>query len=477
MRSPALQADYIDNNSHYLYLQRGCMINKDVFREYDIRGLVDTDLTPDFVVCLGQAIGTYAANHAVNKLSLGRDCRLSSGLFRDALSRGLNLSGIDVVDIGFCTTPMLYFSIRHLDLGGGVMITGSHNPPDFNGFKICIGPDTIYGSEIQKLYGIMVQQDFISGAGEIKQVDISADYEDYLFQNVTIKTPLTVALDGGNGTGGFFALPLLRRFGCRVLDIYCDPDGKFPHHFPDPTVPENLNELVRVVLENKADLGIGYDGDADRIGVVTDQGEILWGDELLLLFSRFVLQENPGATIIGEVKCSYKLYEDIARHGGRPIMWKAGHSLIKGKMKEEHALLAGEMSGHVFFADRYFGYDDAVYATIRLLEILSRTGKKLSELLADVPKTYATPEIRVDCPDTIKFSMVDAVKSHFRDKYEMNDIDGLRISFPDGWGLLRASNTQPVIVLRFEATTEARLHEIRRLFESVLQEKMAAQHA
>ncbi len=450
------------------------MINRDVFREYDIRGLVDTDLTPDFVVRLGQAIGTYAANHAVTKLSLGRDCRLSSESFRDALNRGLNLAGIDVIDIGLCTTPMLYFSIRHLNLGGGVMITGSHNPPDFNGFKICIGPDTIYGEEIQKLRRIMEKQNYASGTGKIEQVDIVADYEEFLFRNVTIETPLTVALDGGNGTGGLFAMPLLRRFGCHILGIYCDPDGKFPHHFPDPTIPENLNELVRIVLENKADLGIGYDGDADRIGVVTDQGRILWGDELLLLFSRFVLQENPGATIIGEVKCSHKLYEDIARHGGRPIMWKAGHSLIKGKMREEHALLAGEMSGHVFFADRYFGYDDAIYATIRLLEILSRTGKKLSELLADVPKTYSTPEIRVDCPDAAKFDVVDAVKSHFRDKYELNDIDGLRITFPDGWGLLRASNTQPVIVLRFEATTEAGLHEIRRLFESVLQEKMAA---
>lgn len=450
------------------------MINKDVFREYDIRGVVDTDLTPDFVVRLGQAIGAYAREHAVGALSLGHDCRLSSEIFRDALSCGLNLAGIDVIDIGLCTTPMLYFSIRHLNLGGGVMVTGSHNPPDFNGFKICIGPDTIYGVEIQKLYRIMEKQDLTSGAGKIEQVDIATAYEDYLFRNVAIDRPLTIALDAGNGTGGLFALPLLRRFGCRVLDIYCDPDGQFPNHFPDPTVPENLNELVRVVLENKADLGIGYDGDADRIGVVTDQGEILWGDELLLLFSRFILQEKPGATIIGEVKCSQKLYDDIAMHGGRPIMWKAGHSLIKGKMKEEHALLAGEMSGHVFFADRYFGYDDAIYATIRLLEILSRTGKKLSTLLSDVPKTYSTPEIRVDCPDTIKFRVVDAVKTHFQDKYAMIDIDGLRIAFPDGWGLLRSSNTQPVIVLRFEATTETGLQTIRSLFESVLQEKMAA---
>jgi phosphomannomutase / phosphoglucomutase len=449
------------------------MINKDVFREYDIRGVVDTDLTLDFVSDLGRAIGTYAREHAVDKLSLGYDCRLSSDKFRDALSRGLNSAGVDVLDIGLCTTPLLYFSIRHLNVGGGVMVTGSHNPPDFNGFKICIGPDTIYGSEIQKLLQIMEKQNYTSGAGSLTRIEVATDYEDYLFRNVEIKVPLTVALDGGNGTGGLFALPLLRRFGCRVLDIYCDPDGRFPNHFPDPTVPENLDALIRVVKEGKADLGIGYDGDGDRIGVVNDQGDILWGDELLLLFSRFVLQDNPGATIIGEVKCSQKLYDDIAVHGGRPIMWKAGHSLIKGKMKEEHALLAGEMSGHVFFADRYFGYDDALYATIRLLEILSRTGKKLSELLSDVPKTYSTPEIRVDCPDAVKVRVVNAVKTYFQDKYDMIDIDGLRISFPDGWGLLRSSNTQPVLVLRFEAATEKCLLEIRRIFETVLDEKMA----
>lgn len=448
------------------------MINKDVFREYDIRGVVETDLTLDFVEQLGQAIGTYAREHAVDKLSLGHDCRLSSEKFRDALSRGLNLAGIDVIDIGLCTTPLLYFSIRHLDIGGGVMITGSHNPPEFNGFKICIGPDTIYGEEIQQLLRIMENQTFSSGAGAINHVNISSAYNDYLFNNIEIKAPFTVALDGGNGTGGLFALPLLRRFGCRVLDIYCDPDGHFPNHFPDPTVPENLDDLVRVVAEGKADLGIGYDGDADRIGVVTDKGEILWGDVLLLLFSRFVLQENPGATIIGEVKCSQKLYDDISAHGGHPIMWKAGHSLIKGKMKEEHALLAGEMSGHVFFADRYFGYDDAIYASLRLLEILSKTGKKLSELLSDVPKTYSTPEIRVDCPDAIKFRVVEAVKAYFQDKYEMINIDGLRITFQDGWGLLRASNTQPVLVLRFESKTEKGLEEIRRIFATVLKNKM-----
>ncbi|NLN60319.1 MAG: phosphomannomutase/phosphoglucomutase [Deltaproteobacteria bacterium] len=448
------------------------MINRDVFREYDIRGVVDTDLTPEFVLRLGRAIGTCARDGAVQTLALGRDCRLSSENLHETLKRGLNLAGVDVLDIGLCTTPMLYFAIRHLRTGGGVMITGSHNPPDFNGFKICIGPDTIYGDAIQRLYEVMVKGAFAAGTGRSTRTDMAEAYGDYLFRNVEIKNPPSIALDGGNGTGGLFALPLLRRFGCRVMDIHCDPDGRFPNHFPDPTVPENLKDLIRLVKEKKADLGIGYDGDADRIGVVTDRGDILWGDELLILFSRFVLEATPGATVIGDVKCSQKLYDDIAARGGRPIMWKVGHSLIKEKMKTEGALLAGEMSGHVFFADRYFGYDDATYATLRLLEILSRTGAKLSEMLDDLPRTFSTPEIRVNCPDAVKFRVVEAVKADFGEKYAVNTIDGLRITFPDGWGLLRPSNTQPVVVLRFESETESGLQAIRDLFESALREKM-----
>jgi phosphomannomutase/phosphoglucomutase len=447
-------------------------MNPAIFREYDIRGTVDTDLTSDLIEKLGRAIGTYAHACSIDKLSVGRDCRLSSERFHVALCRGLLATGMHITDIGLCTTPLLYYSIRHLKLGGGVMITGSHNPPEFNGFKICIGPDTIYGNDIQQLRRIIEENRFTSATGTLRPADIAEAYMDHLFKNVEISTPPTVVVDGGNGTGGLFAVPLLRRFGCRVIDIHCDPDGRFPHHFPDPTVPENLTELIGLVKESGADLGIGYDGDADRIGVVTDRGEILWGDELLLLLSRFVLEANPGATVIGEVKCSRKLYDDIAAHGGRPIMWKAGHSLMKGKMKEEKALLAGEMSGHVFFADRYFGYDDALYATLRLLEILSLTGKKLSELLSDVPQTFTTPEIRIDCPDAVKFQVVDAVKNYFRDRYEFIDIDGLRIHFANGWGLLRASNTQPVLVLRFEAKTEQGLKQIRETFETVLAEQM-----
>jgi phosphomannomutase/phosphoglucomutase len=352
------------------------------------------------------------------------------------------------------------------------MITGSHNPPDFNGFKICIGPDTIYGDQIQELRRIVENGAFMSGSGGARQEDITGIYQDYLFRHVHIKEGLKVVLDGGNGVGGFFALPLLRRYGCRVTELYCDPDGRFPNHFPDPTIPENLRELVRLVRDGKADAGIAYDGDADRIGVITDRGDVLWGDELLLLFARDILKKNPNAAIIGEVKCSQKLYDDISRNKGRAIMWKAGHSLIKGKMKEEKALLAGEMSGHIFFADRYFGYDDAIYASLRLLEILSETGKKLSELLADVPRTFTTPEIRVDCPDRIKFRVVEAVREHFQKIHDIVAIDGVRIPFVDGWGLLRASNTQPVLVLRFEAATEERLSVIRKSIEDVLDDTL-----
>jgi phosphomannomutase / phosphoglucomutase len=443
-------------------------LNPEVFREYDVRGVVDIDLSPDSVYLLGQAIGTYAVGRGAKTMVLGCDCRLSSESYRDAVGRGMLSTGIDIIDIGLCATPMLYFAIRHFGTDGGIMVTGSHNPPDFNGFKICIGPDTIYGEEIQRLRQIIENGAFASGTGVSVVRQIASIYEDYLFDHVKVKPDIKIVLDGGNGVGGYFALPLLKRYGCRVSEIYCEPDGRFPHHFPDPTIPDNLIELSRLVREKNADAGIAFDGDADRIGVITDQGDVLWGDQLLLLFSRFILKNNPGATIIGEVKCSQKLYDDITRNGGRAIMWKAGHSLIKGKMKEEKALLAGEMSGHLFFADRYFGYDDAIYAALRLLEILSETGKRLSELMADVTRTYTTPEIRVECPDRIKFSVVRAVRDHFRKTHNIIEIDGMRIPFGDGWGLLRASNTQPVLVLRFEADSEARLRAIRNHIEKVL---------
>ncbi|MFB3926632.1 MAG: phosphomannomutase/phosphoglucomutase [Syntrophales bacterium] len=443
-----------------------------VFREYDVRGIVGKDLNETFVFDLGRAIGSYAMDRGVKTMTLGRDCRLSSEEYGNAVKSGMIATGIDVIDIGLCATPMLYFSIRELGAGGGVMVTGSHNPPEFNGFKICVGPDTIYGESIQDLRKIMEGEKYRTGHGRASRTDITQKYLDYIFNNVQINRGLNVVIDAGNGVAGLFALPLLERFGCSVTPIYCDVDGRFPNHFPDPTVPENLTEIISLVKKKGADVGISFDGDADRIGVIMNNGEILWGDELLLLFSRFILKEKPGASIIGEVKCSNRLYEDIEKHGGRGIMWKAGHSLIKGKMREEKALLAGEMSGHIFFADRYFGFDDAIYAAMRLLEILSRTGMQLTEILADVPRAFNTPEIRIDCPDHIKFDVVERLKEYFRKDHRIIDIDGVRIPFEDGWGLIRASNTQPVLVLRFEAASPEQLAAIRSLIESGLKSVM-----
>ena len=445
-------------------------MNPKVFREYDVRGVVGEDLNDDFVGELGKAVGTYAALRGVKTMTLGRDCRLSSEAYQQAVKRGLMSTGLDVIDIGLCATPMLYFSIRRLQADGGVMVTGSHNPPEFNGFKICVGPDTIYGEEIQDVRRLMEKREYLSGKGSTWQRDITSDYQDYLVRNVEVRPGISVALDAGNGVGGYFALPILERFGSGVFPLFCEVDGRFPNHFPDPTVPENIEDLVKLVRERGADVGVAFDGDADRIGVVTDKGDILYGDEILLLFARSILSERPGAAVIGEVKCSQKLFDDIERHGGRAIMWKAGHSLIKSKMKEEKALLAGEMSGHMFFADRYYGYDDAIYAMVRLLEILSKTGRPLSDILADVPKTYSTPEIRRDCPDDLKFLVVERLKDYFKNKYPIIDIDGVRIPFPDGWGLIRASNTQPALVLRFEAQTPERLVAVRSTVEEALAE-------
>ena len=452
-------------------------MNPHVFREYDVRGVVDKDLNEVFIVNLGRAIGTYALQRNVRTLTVGRDCRLSSDDYRRFLIAGLNAAGIDTIDIGLCATPMLYFSIRHCNAGGGVMITGSHNPPEFNGFKICVGYDSIHGEQIQELRSIMESGSYLSGKGTAQAQDITRVYQDYIFDAVRVSKKLKIVLDGGNGVGGKFAFPILERMGCDVIALYCEPDGRFPHHFPDPTVEENLTDLIRLVAENKADLGIAFDGDADRIGVISDTGEIIWGDKLLLLFARFILKEHPGATIIGEVKCSQVLYDGIGQSSGRPLMWKAGHSLIKAKMKEEKALLGGEMSGHLFFADRYFGYDDAIYAAARLLEILSQTGLKLSELLADVPKTFATPEIRMDCDDDRKKAVVAKIKEHYRNTPGVIDIDGIRVPFGNGWALVRCSNTQPVIVLRFEASSAERLQEIRGEVERLLDGVRSCNHA
>jgi len=449
-------------------------INPQIYREYDIRGVVDKDLTPEVVRRLSQGFGTHMVRLGQQDLVVGRDGRLSSPSYGEAVIEGLTSTGCNVIDIGVCPTPIYYFSIFHLDKDGGMMVTGSHNPPEFNGFKVSVGKSTIFGEKIQKLGRLVEQGKFASGKGNLAKVEVIQPYQDYIKKNIKLDKKLKVAIDAGNGTAGITAGSLLRDLGCVVEELYCDIDGRFPNHFPDPTIPENLKDLISRVKKMKADIGIGYDGDADRIGVVDDQGHILWGDQLMILFSREILKRKKGATFVAEVKCSQNLFTDIEKHGGRAIMWRTGHSLIKEKMKEERAVLGGEMSGHIFFADRYFGYDDAIYASCRLIELLSTTDKKLSQLLEDVPKTSITPEIRVDCPDEIKFKVVEKVKEELRKDHSIIDVDGVRVQFGDGWGLVRASNTQPVLVLRFEALDEKRLQEIKELIEGKVQEAVSA---
>lgn len=442
----------------------------EIFREYDIRGLVDEQITDEDVLSLGRGIGTYLAEHGCHHLTLGRDCRLSSERFNEQMIKGLIESGCHVTDIGICPTPVLYFSIRHLKQEGGVMITASHNPPEYNGFKVCLGMDSVHGREIQKIREIIEKRAFIDGQGSLSEADAVTPYKQYVEENIQVPNPMKVGIDAGNGTAGVIGVPIIRRLNCEVYDIYCEMDGNFPNHEADPTVAANLEDLIALVKEKNLDIGIGYDGDGDRIGVVDENGGIIYGDQLMIIFSREILSRKPGATFISEVKCSKTMYDDIEKNGGRAIMWKTGHSLIKEKMKIEKAELAGEMSGHMFFADRYFGYDDAVYASCRLIEILSRTGKTVSELLSDVPPTYSTPEIRVECPDHIKFRVVEKLTEAFRKEYNVIDIDGVRIVFDDGWGLVRASNTQPALVLRFEALSQDRRDEIKSMVESRLEE-------
>jgi phosphomannomutase/phosphoglucomutase len=440
-------------------------MNPRIFREYDIRGLVDQDLTVEGARLIGQSLATYLSRQGMQEAVVGRDGRLSSPRLHGSLVQGMVAGGMDVMDIGVCPTPVFYFSLFHLNRDGGAMITGSHNPPEFNGFKLCSGKETLHGEQIQELRRIIESQNFIRGQGALFRQEILPAYRQFMAQNIRLQRKIKVVVDSGNGTAGLVAPAILRDLGCEVIDLYTEVDGRFPNHHPDPTIPEYMQALIAKVRETGAEVGIGYDGDADRIGAVDHNGNIIWGDQLMILFSRQVLRDHPGATIVSEVKCSQNLYDDIARNGGRGIMGRAGHSLLKKQMKEEKALLGGEMSGHIFFADRYFGYDDAIYASCRLVEILSRTEKRIPDLLSDVPQAFNTPEIRVDCPDDRKFLIAEKVKESFRNEYPIVDVDGVRVIFPDGWGLVRASNTQPILVLRFEARTPERLREIRSLVE------------
>lgn len=436
-------------------------MNSEIFRAYDIRGIADRDLTDEVVFHIGQAFGTRVVQSfgEAPRVGVGRDARQSSNRIYESLSRGLRSCGVHVVNLGLVPTPLVSFAAYTQGYHGAVQITGSHNPGEYNGFKLMIGKDTLHGEGIQKLREIIVEGTFAKGEdlGESAMADLRKQYIEWVRDNIHLgQRKLHIAIDSGNGVAGVVAPELLRdAVCCKVLELFSEPDGSFPNHHPDPTVPENLEALIEAVRHNGCDLGVAYDGDGDRIGVVDEQGNILWGDRLMILFARNVLAHNPGATIIGEVKCSQLLFEDIAAHGGVPIMSQVGHSLIKARIKETHAALAGEMSGHIFFNDRFFGFDDALYATCRLLEILSNTDKPLSALLADVPPTFVTPEIRRDCDESVKFQIPGRVAAHFQKDFEVSTIDGARVNFEGGWGLVRASNTQPVLVMRVEAQTEA----------------------
>jgi len=444
-----------------------------VFREYDIRGLVATELTPEFAEQLGRGFGRYLLEKdpAAQSIVLGRDHRISSEGLAAGFSRGVRSYGVEVISIGVVATPNTYFAAHTLPVDGLCMITGSHNPPEYNGFKVGIGKSTLAGPEVQELKAhVLLARDGGRSAREVEH-DSTVPYIHFIVQSLGLTDrPLRVVCDAGNGTGGLVGPRVLRAMGHHVIELFCDLDGTFPNHHPDPTVEDNLRDLQRKVAEHKADLGVAWDGDADRVGAVDENGKILWGDQLMILFSRDVLRERPGAAIVSEVKCSQTLYDDIEKHGGRAIMWKAGHSLIKAKMAQEHALLAGEMSGHIFFKHRYYGFDDGIYSAARLLELVARDGRPLSQMLDGVPRTYASPEIRFDFPEEKKFQAVERAREKLRKHGRTIEVDGVRVILEGGWGLVRASNTQPLLVLRYEANSEARLREIERLIRGTVEE-------
>jgi len=439
-----------------------------IFRAYDIRGIVGQDFDDAWVERLGKACGAYFQSLGYTRAVVGHDCRLTSAGFQEQMVRGLASTGVDVLFLDMVPTPVCYFAIRHLGYQAGVMITASHNPAEYNGFKVWAGKSTIHSEEIQKIARLMEQDSFPAGNGLATRHDTVPTYLDTVSKLVRLARPVKVVLDGGNGAAGLVARDLLTRAGAEVIELFCEPDGRFPNHHPDPVEEKNLTALKAKVLETGAELGIGLDGDGDRIGVVDEKAQVIHGDRLLAIFARAVLADKPGAAVIGDVKCSHLLFQDIKKHGGRPIMSATGHSLIKDRLLAENAALAGEMSGHMFFADRYYGFDDAPYAALRLVEILSHSSRTLSRHLDDWPLTFVTPELRVECPEGIKFAVAEKATHEFAKLYTLEGDDGARLVFPDGWALVRASNTQPALVMRFEAESEARLAELRRLVEEPL---------
>lgn len=443
-------------------------MNPNIFRAYDIRGLADQDLTDEVVEAIGKAYGTYLCRKGKKTVVTGRDVRLSSPRIQSALNRGILSTGMDVIDVGMVPTPVLYFAIVHFQADGGVMVTGSHNPIEFNGLKLSEGLASLYGEQIQALRQMIEKKDFENGQGQLIQKEIIPSYKSMILEKIQLHRPFKLVIDAGNGTAGSIAPELFEKMGCTVIPLYCEPDGRFPNHLPDPTVMKYIQDLKTKVLETHADLGIGYDGDADRMGIVDGKGRVVFADQILALLSQDVLFRNPGATIVFDVKCSQLLPEVIEKAGGKPLMWKTGHSLLKAKMKEVGAPLAGEMSGHIFFKDGYFGYDDGIYVSFRFVQFLSSQQKPLDQLVDALPQFVSTPEIRVECSDEEKFRIVEELVTLFRKEYPVIDVDGARVLFGDGWGLVRASNTQPILVLRFEAKTHDRLEEIRTIFKEKL---------
>ncbi len=434
-----------------------------IFREYDIRGIADAELTSATVVAIGQAYGTYLSDLGIFEVTVGGDARLSTPRIKTDVIDGLTRAGISVIDIGMVASPTFYWSLYHFGVDGGVMVTGSHNPPEFNGLKLAQGKSTIWGDDIQEIYRIIRdgRMEAAETRGNVRTADINSFYIDMLRSKIELgPRKLKVVLDSGNGTGGLFAPAFVRALGAEVIELYSEPDGHFPNHHPDPTKREYLPDLMAAVLKNGADVGIGFDGDSDRIGVVDDKGEMLFGDQLMLIFWQEILPKHPGATVIAEVKSSMMLFEETEKLGGKPMWWKSGHSLVKAKMREENALFSGEVSGHMFFADEFFGFDDAFYAAGRLLRILSNTDRKLSEIVAAMPHYPSTAETRFDCPDELKFDVVDRVKNTAMANMQTITVDGVRIVQENGWSLLRASNTQPVLVARCEGRTQADLEKI-----------------
>ena len=435
-----------------------------IFRQYDIRGVVGKDLTTEAAFEVGRAYAALLAERKIRgTIAVGRDNRPSGPALRDALVAGLTSCGVDVIDVGIVPTPVLYWTLHNLPVAGGIQITGSHNPPEFNGFKLCVGHGSLHGDEITHLHALIQKGEFPGGKGGTLAEEVLGRYvADVLQRTGRLSRPLKVVVDAGNGVGSLVARPLMEGLGAQATYLFCDSDGTFPNHHPDPTVVENVRDLIAEVKRQRADIGIAFDGDADRIGVIDDAGEIVWGDHILILYARDVLaRTGKGQPVIFDVKCSQALPHAITEAGGTPVMWKTGHSLIKERMKELKAPIAGEMSGHMFFTEGFYGHDDAMYGAARLLRIVADAGRNVHALLADVPKFVSTPELRVDCPDEVKFSVVAAAAAHFRATHQVIDVDGARVLFGDGWGLLRASNTQPVLVMRFEALTAGRLAEIR----------------